>query len=141
MSEFSDWSDVSRLTELRRYSILDTEADSRFDRITELAADLVDAPIAFISFFDEQRQWFKSWRGIGIQQTSRQDSFFGTLKGNEFLEIADTHADKKYAACPWVTGEPKVRFFAGAPIATAAGCTLGALCVSDRRPRTLTARD
>jgi hypothetical protein len=46
-----------RLRELARYNILDTPPEESFDRITRLAAELFDAPIALVSFIDRDRQW------------------------------------------------------------------------------------
>ncbi|MGZ3410524.1 MAG: PAS domain S-box protein [Xanthobacteraceae bacterium] len=140
MRETFDWADSRRLTELKHYEILDTKPDSRFDRITNMAAEILDAPIAFISFFDAKRQWFKSKVGIEFAQTGPEASFFSESFNGEFLEIPDTRGSEQYANNPWVTGDPYVRFFAGTPISTSRGSTLGALCVSDRKPRQLDGR-
>ena len=49
-----------RLNALRRYAILDTPPEGAFDRITALAADMLDVPVAVVSIVDTDRVWMKS---------------------------------------------------------------------------------
>ena len=67
--------ETQRLTALRALSILDTPADDAFERLTQLARDLFDVPMALVSLVDEERQWFKSHPGLPICETSREVSF------------------------------------------------------------------
>ena len=57
--------EADRLTALDRYGILDTGREAAFDDIAELAADILDAPIAVVNFIAADRQWFKAEKGIG----------------------------------------------------------------------------
>jgi GAF domain-containing protein len=61
-----------RLDALRRYGILDSEREAAFDRITSLAADLLEVPISLITLVDEDRQWFKSAHGLAATSTPRE---------------------------------------------------------------------
>ena len=128
-----------RLEALHRYQILDTVPEQSFDDVTLLAASICDTPMSVISFVDVNRQWFKSKVGMTESETPRDISFcaHGILQPAGFV-VEDAQADKRFASNPMVTGEPKVRFYAGAPLITSDGHALGMLCVYDRTPRKLT---
>ncbi len=128
-----------RLEALQRYEILDTESEQRFDDLTLLAKHICDAPIALISFVDAERQWFKSRIGLTASQTPRAVSFCGhAILEEDVMVVPDAAADARFADNPMVTGEPGIRFYAGAPLLTSTGHALGTLCVIDRKPRELT---
>jgi len=131
--------EAERLNTLRRLDLLDTEAELEFDELTTLAAQICNVPVALISLVDENRQWFKSKVGLDVDETSREVAFcaHSILKPDEIMEIPDALLDKRFADNPLVTGDPKVRFYAGAPLTTSTGHTLGTLCVLDYSPRTL----
>ena len=67
--------EARRIRALRGYGVLDTSPDAAFDRVTQLAADLFDAPIALVSLIDETRQWFKSRQGLEPCSTAREYAF------------------------------------------------------------------
>lgn len=131
-----------RLEELRSLAILDTPADERFDTFVRVAAHLYNVPISLISLVDEQRQWFKSSIGLQLPETPRDHSFcaHAILDPDSVTVVEDAAADPRFAANPLVTGDPSIRFYAGAPIrGPASGQPLGTLCIIDRVPRTLSA--
>jgi diguanylate cyclase (GGDEF)-like protein/PAS domain S-box-containing protein len=133
--------EAARLNTLRRYQVLDTEPEDRFDALTQLAADICDAPIALISLIDAERQWFKSKVGIEVPETPRNVSFCAHAIGqSEVFMIPDARRDDRFATNPMVTSEPHIRFYAGAPLVTQEGHALGTLCVIDRVPRVLNSR-
>lgn len=128
-----------RLMALRRYRILDTEREAAFDDLTKLASYLCDAPIALISFVDGDRQWFKSEVGLGVSQTKLDVSICAqAILQKDFFVVPDTLKDPRFANNPLVTGEPYVRFYAGALLETNDGYPLGTFCVLDYKPRLLT---
>jgi hypothetical protein len=132
--------EAERLRALQSYDILDSAPEAIFDAMTELAANMCDVPIALVTLVDEKRQWFKSNCGLsGAHETQRSVSFCAhAILGNEIFEVPDAAADPRFADNPLVTGEPHIRFYAGAPIRDEQGLALGTLCVVDRRPRLLT---
>ena len=130
--------EMRRLEELHRYHILDTLPEPEFDDYTRLAAQICEAPTAVISLVDADRLWFKSRHGMALSPAPRDQSFCGhAIHGEGVLEVADAAADQRFADNPAVAGSPHLRFYAGAPLVTAQGQSLGTLCVFDTTPRAL----
>src|SRR6266404_922773 len=131
-------SEKKRLKVLWQYQVLDTVPEEVFDDLTELAARICEAPIAMITLVDEDRQWFKSKVGVTVSETSRDISFCSHAIGQpDLFIIPDATKDERFARNPLVTSEPKVRFYAGAPLVTPDGHALGTLCVIDKVAREL----
>ena len=127
-----------RLKILWQYEVLDTVPEEVFDDLTELAARICEAPIALISLVDENRQWFKSKFGTDVTETSRDISFCAyAITQPDLFIVPDATLDERFANNPLVTSEPKIRFYAGAPLITPDGYALGTLCVIDKVPREL----
>jgi signal transduction histidine kinase len=129
----------ARLRELYGYGVLDTPAERDFDDIAALAAHLCQTPVALVSLVDGARQWFKARVGLDICETSRDTSFCAVaMHGDSVMQVPDTRLDARFADNPFVTGDPYVRFYAGAPLKTPNGMPIGSLCVIDHEPRVLT---
>lgn len=128
--------DDRRNAVLRELEVLDTPADPDFDRVTRLAASLMGAPVAFVTFVEAERQWFKSCFGIEVQEMPTCLSFCAhtIAAGNVVTVVPDASADPRFADNPLVTGEYNIRFYAGAPIMIS-GAPIGTLCVFDKIPR------
>ncbi len=125
-----------RLASLRALKVLDTPLEDRFDRITRIAAALFNVPIALVSLVDENRQWFKSRHGLEVPQTSRDSSFCAhVVCDREPMIVPDTFQDPRFADNPLVLHEPRIRFYAGAPLILEDGSCVGSLCLIDTRPR------
>jgi GAF domain-containing protein len=127
-----------RLEVLWQYDVLDTVPERVFDDLTNLAAHICEAPIAMITLLDEKRQWFKSKVGISVNETAREVSFCAhAIMRDKLFIVPDAASDPRFANNPLVTGDPKIRFYAGAPLITPDGHALGTLCVIDKVPHSL----
>ena len=127
-----------RLRALWARGLLDTPDEERFDRLTRLARRMFGVSVALVSLVDEDRQWFKSRQGLEAPETGRDISFCGhAILGDDIFEISDARADPRFSDNPLVTDEPHIRFYAGAPLATADGYRIGTLCLIDGQPRQL----
>ena len=96
-------------------------------------------PVSLVSLVDESRQWFKANVGLaGVTETPRDIAFCAhAIRSDELFEVPDAAADRRFADNPLVTGQPDIRFYAGAPIRLSDGSRVGTLCVIDRQPRSL----
>ncbi len=129
-----------RLEALHEYAVLDSTPEQGYDDVTELASYICGTPISLVSFVDEDRQWFKSERGFGTKETPRSFSFCAnTIADRQTLVVEDATVDPRFRDHPLVTGDARVRFYAGAPIIEKNGHVLGTVCVIDTQPHVLSA--
>lgn len=127
-----------RLQALRDLLILDTTSEERFDRITQFAKFEFDVPIVVISLVDDDRQWFKSVIGLDVCSTSRDVAFCShAILQDNIMIVEDATKDERFFDNPLVTGEPHIRFYAGAQLAMPTGEKVGTLCLIDQKPGTL----
>ena len=128
-----------RLDVLQNYDVLDSPPEQALDDLISLAAQICGAPIALISLVDTHREWFKAKVGWEMAETPRDISFCSyAIHQRDVLIVPDATEDERFSDNPLVTGEPGIRFYAGAPLVSPEDEALGALCVIDRVPRTLT---
>ena len=128
--------DPSRLAALDGYGILDTPAEQGFDDIVQLASRICGTPVALVSLVAGDRQWFKARVGFDPCETPLSQSVCAhALRQPGLLVIPDLTEDPRTRDNPLVTGEPHLRFYAGARLETPEGRPLGTLCVIDGKPR------
>lgn len=122
-----------RLSVLDAMHGVDAPGDPDFDRVTRLAASLMQAPVALVTLLDTERQWFKASVGVDLDATPVGMSFcaHAVAAGDEVMVVTDATADPRFARNPLVTGDHAVRFYVGAPILVS-GERVGTLCVLDR---------
>jgi len=127
-----------RLEALQKYRILDSEFETNYNELAEIAAFICNTPIALISLVDKDRQWFKAVVGLEVRETPRDLAFCAyALHGSEMLIVPDATQDQRFADNDLVLHDPHIRFYAGAPLVTSEGFVLGTLCAIDRCPRQL----
>lgn len=127
-----------RLAALRGLQILDSAPDAAFDELVQMAAEVCDVPAAYIALIDRERQWIKSSYGVALGQTPRDAALCAhAILNSEPLVVGDASKDPRFADNPLVTGGPRIRFYAGAPLLMADSLAVGTLCVVDFMPRTI----
>lgn len=134
------YNEEERLNDLMSYYIMDTPREQELDDIAQIASAVCGTPVGLISFLDLERQWFKSAHGYEIDNMPRQVSFCQhTLnRPEEVLVVENPLNDSRFSESPLVVYDPKVRFYAGAPLVSPDGNVLGTICVLDQQPRSLT---
>jgi GAF domain-containing protein len=134
--------EAARLDALARYHLFDDGAKHDLDDITKLAGFICQSPIAVVTLVDRDRQRFKAKVGLDGDETHRDHAFCAhTILSSEVLVVEDATQDVRFRDNPLVTGNPNIRFYAGAPLVTSDNFKLGSLCVLDRVPRKITAAE
>lgn len=125
-----------RVEEVRRMKILDTAAERIFDELASLAARIFEVPIALVAFADPERIWFKSCIGLSAAYAPREITLCKhTIQQSKVFVVNDATRDERFMCNPLVKGDPKLQFYAAAPILSADGYALGVVCIVDRVPR------
>jgi GAF domain-containing protein len=131
--------EAERLRILEDFEILDTPAEVAFDDLVELAANICQTKTAVLSLVAKDRRWFKARRGMAASETSRDCAFcaHAILAPEHVMQIPNALFDQRFATNPLVQEPGGIRFYAGAPLVSKEGVTLGTLCVIDDVPREL----
>lgn len=125
---------------IQRYSLAGEGKEPTFDRVTRLASEIFQAPIALVSVLALERQLFRGVCGLQGEGTPREVAFCDhAVRGRDVFVVEDAQADPRFLANPLVTGEPFIRFYAGAPVRVGADVAIGTLCIIDRVPRSFSA--
>ena len=110
-----------------------------FEELALLAGEVARAPIAMVTLVDEERQWFTSVTGAQIAAGPWEQTFCAhAVQQRVLFVVPDATRDSRFADNPLVQSEPRVRFYAGAPLLTGSG-VVGTLCVMDVAARDLEA--
>ena len=132
--------ELQRLMAVHSYNLLEVEREKVFDRITKLAGEVFEAPVAMITLVDLGRTWFVSGHGTGdLEYVPRSESMCAHVvqgKENRPLIVPDLSKDFRFKNFSYVAGPPSMRFYAGAPLVSPEGFKLGGLCILDVKPRT-----
>jgi class 3 adenylate cyclase len=132
--------EAERNEALRSYRIMDSPPDIAFDEIGDLAAQICECPVAYVSFIEGDRFWFKSKYGLPDDFTScpREIAFCSvTVCGADLVLSPDLAVDERFRDFPFVVNEPHFRFYCSMPLVTPEGYALGTICVMDFKPRDL----
>jgi len=128
-----------RLQELSDYQVIGFPPEPELDELTQIASAICDTPFSLISLIDDKHQWIKSKKGWDVSAIPRNDGFcqHALHSGDEVLVVKDPLNDERFKESPLVKRQPHIRFYAGAPLRTAKGATLGTLCILDSKSRVI----
>ncbi|MBZ0315098.1 MAG: PAS domain-containing protein [Anaerolineae bacterium] len=130
--------DPDRLAKLRSLNLLDPSADPAFDRLTRFAAKLLKAPLALVTFLEEDRQIIKGQVGLHEPWATRMETPLShsvcqyVVYSRQALVVPDARI---HALAGVNLTAFEVMAYAGIPLITPDGYALGAFCVMDRQPR------
>lgn len=131
-----------RLENLYNYDILDTPPDGYFDDITALATKIFDVPIAIITMVDTDRIWFKSSFGLEVDEIPRSPGLCSSaILSDDIYIVEDARKDPRTMSNPLVAAVMGLQFYAAAPLRSSGGYNLGTLCIIDKTPRALNAKE
>lgn len=136
MTEPADSREQQRLDALDSYDVLDSGREQAFDDIVMLARQVCATPIALVSLVASKRQWFKAVAGLSISETPIEQSVCAhALRQTGTMVIPDLTLDARTRDNTLVTGEPFIRFYAGAVLTSNDGVPIGTVCVIDLAAR------
>ncbi|MFZ3144224.1 ATP-binding protein [Psychrobacter glacincola] len=131
--------DAERINRLKKYQVFNTNEESAFTRLTELAKLFFNVPMVAITFIDEETQYLKSGHGLdGVCTTTRGVAICNyTILSDNIFVVADLANDERFNTNPLVAQWPNLRFYAGAPIIMhedGKKYRFGSLCLMDIEP-------
>ena len=130
--------ETARLEALRSYEILDTPPDGSLNKMTQMASDIFNVPIAIVSLVDEDRIWFKSHHGLDVQQIEKGPGLCtSAILNDDVYVVENAKEDPRTLANPLVAGEFGLQFYAAAPLISKDGHRLGTFCIIDKKQRFL----
>lgn len=134
--------EADRLAALDRLDLLDTPRDEGLERVVRLIKTVFSVDIGLVSLIDAHRQWYKACSGLPVDEVPREDTFCRYVVDlEEPIIVRDATKDLRFSQHPAVTGESHIRFYAGVPLKTKEGHTIGTVCAIDRRERSFGSRD
>ncbi len=138
--------EAQRVADLRQLDILLTTPEEAFDAVTQELARIFKVTGAFITFIDEDTQYYKSAVGLpakfaATRTVPREKSICThVVSRNKAMVVEDLLADERFRENP-VVRESGARFYAGTPLRSEGNRPLGALCIVDEHPRTMSERE
>lgn len=127
--------EAERIEFLHSLALMDSAPDKNLDRINLLTQKIFNVDIAAVTLLDEERQWFKCIVGLNADETNRDVAICNyTIMQDDIFEVTDLTKHPDLKTNPLVTGEPHLRYYAGAPIVVN-GFKIGSLCILNFQPR------
>jgi DNA-binding NarL/FixJ family response regulator len=127
-----------RIQIVRQKRLTNSDRERQFDLVTKHVARATGFPVSLLTFMDRDTQWIKSANGLDLDSTPREEAFcnYTIAQGGAFV-VANAANDERFSHFPSVTNAPSIRCYAGHPVTTSDGVTVGSLCVIDNRVRTV----
>lgn len=128
---------VKRLQAVKEYLELTYDNENELQDLVFLAAEICKTPISSITFIDDVKQYPVVGQGTVVESSCEIAFCNQTIQQSSLLEVTDASTDSRFSNNPLVTGNPHIRFYAGMPLVTAQGLTIGTLCVIGQKPQKL----
>ena len=130
----------NRLEAVKRFQDQNMKTLKSLDEVVQLASEICEAPVAYVSLIDDTRQQFIAKKGLEAESLVRSQSFCNeTVQQTDLIVIEDLRKHPAYSKNPSVSGAPHIRFYAGMPVQTYSGENIGTICVIDVKPKSLSA--
>ncbi len=131
--------DHARVAELGKYQVIEQPPRSDLVAVVEVAAQMAGMPMAAINLFTDIEEHPVVTHGYAAGVSARENSMCNVLLDVEHpVVVPDASKDERFKNSPNVDGTAgAVRFYAAHPLITPQGVTIGALCVFDTKPRTM----
>jgi diguanylate cyclase (GGDEF)-like protein len=128
--------ETARLVSLSETGLFGISKDYVFDCITNIGAQLFNAPVCSLVLADAETNWFNSCAALDVRETFSNTSFRDNVVADvEPMVIEDTLLDVRFSGDLLLRIAPQIRFYAGHPIRGSRRAVLGTLCVLDFKPR------
>ncbi|AVF38117.1 sensor domain-containing diguanylate cyclase [Rahnella sikkimica] len=116
----------------------DRERDEALKKYTQMVCQLLKMPMSFVSVLDDEKQYIKSAQNIAVTETGLDEAFcVQPLKYGKTIICPDTHQHPAFRSYRAVKEAPFIRFYAGCPLKSQDGVTIGTLCILDTQPRVI----
>jgi GAF domain len=123
-----------RVEEVRFYDPKDSCLETGLNEICLEAQSLFHVPMALITLVGSERQ--KILAGAEAKDSVGRDAFGSyVILNDEPLIVPDATCDERFRDNPFVIGDIRIRFYAGAPLLMRPEIRIGALCLIDVQPR------
>jgi GAF domain-containing protein len=132
----------ARLDALEAYDLDPEDLSAEVERITDLAAQHFDVPLASVNMIKEHSQEFLACHGADWTPTSREESIctYAIVEDGDVTVIEDVNDDPRFEHNE-ALDDLGIRFYAGADLTTTRGLTIGTLCIYDETLREFSADD
>ena len=132
------YQELKRLEAVNRFLQIQLNKQEEFKEIAQLAADICGVPSALITLVGQDIEYLLTDDRF-LPNSGRDESFCHYIvESGAVIIVPDAQLDPKLKDYAAVTREAGIRFYAGAPLTTHDGYTLGSLCVIDQKPGKLT---
>ena len=125
-----------RLRALLQTGLVTSPAVPELEDICQRAKEHFGVAVAMVTLLVEDRLIAHAKAGTDLEEVPRMGQFCDyTIRSDEPFVVSNAAQDPRFATNPVVTGDPYIRFYAGAPLIYQRDTRLGALALLDPQPR------
>ncbi|MCV9877572.1 sensor domain-containing phosphodiesterase [Brenneria izbisi] len=125
-----------RMQTLDALKNLDYSQDNILTKVTDLTCRLLKIPTALVTLSGTQKQHIKAKTNFASAEMEKLHSFdHFVVQTGEMLVCQNALQDERFKNNPYVVNAPHIRAYAGVPLITTQGYSIGTLCIIDYIPR------